>query len=141
MNGNRRPTLPNFFAIDFGSRRRTFFYFPACVALMHLSIRIKPFQAFGQQLDLSGCEHASQPGILQRACCNGQREWRLQRRVTANCVTEVSMGRRRKFAGIRVECVSLMVNTSARGVPRIVRLLPRIASRTATPLPMPSGAN
>jgi hypothetical protein len=42
---------------------------------------------------------------------------------------------RKKIAGIRVCCVSLMVNTTSRGTRKIERLLPRLASRTQSPVP------
>ncbi len=44
---------------------------------------------------------------------------------------------RKRFASIRVTCVSLVVNTTRRGGRKIVRLLPRMASRTHSPIPPP----
>jgi hypothetical protein len=41
----------------------------------------------------------------------------------------------RPFADIRVKCVSLIVNTVPRGGRKIERLLPRMASRTQSPVP------
>jgi hypothetical protein len=42
---------------------------------------------------------------------------------------------RKKIAGIRVLCVSLMVNTTCRGTRKIERLLPRLASSSQSPVP------
>jgi hypothetical protein len=42
---------------------------------------------------------------------------------------------RKKIAGIRACCVSLMVNTTSRGTRKIERLLPRLASKTPAPVP------
>jgi len=50
-------------------------------------------------------------------------------------IGEDYMRRRLRFAGLRVHGVSLIVNTTARGGRKIERLLPRLASRTQSPLP------
>jgi hypothetical protein len=50
---------------------------------------------------------------------------------TTNQRSEMS----RRFADIRVKCVSLIVNTASRGGRKIERLLPRMASRTQSPVP------
>ncbi len=47
---------------------------------------------------------------------------------------------RKKIAGIRVVCVSLMVNTTSRGTRKIERLLPRLASSTQSPVPPAAGS-
>jgi len=48
------------------------------------------------------------------------------------------MRRRQRNAGLRVHCVSLIVNTTPRGGRKIERLLPRMASRTLSPAPLPA---
>jgi hypothetical protein len=47
---------------------------------------------------------------------------------------------RKKIAGIRVCCVSLMVNTTNRGTRKIQRLLPRFVSGMQNPVPPLIGA-
>jgi hypothetical protein len=42
---------------------------------------------------------------------------------------------RKRIAGIRVCCVSLMVNTTCMGVRKIERMLPLLASKTPSPVP------
>src|SRR2546423_6410732 len=49
-----------------------------------------------------------------------------------------TMRRRQRNAGLRVLHVSLIVNTTPRGWRQIERLLPRMASRTLSPVPLPA---
>ena len=47
---------------------------------------------------------------------------------------------RKKVADIRVSCVALMLNAACLGIRRIERLLPRLASSTQSPVPLPVGS-
>jgi hypothetical protein len=62
--------------------------------------------------------------------------WMYLRRCNRDDLFPRSEMKRRRFAGIRVSCVALMVNTSCLGTRRIERLLPRLGSRTTSPVPL-----